>query len=224
MGIENGGLGSTGDELAGMLIAGNDFNYVTTHAQAIATAKRYNIVSCSSEAVEKGEVNLTDYDAVDLLLGLERNDGHSVKEYKTFSTAMQKALERYANHSGAMLVSGAYIGTDMSSAEERQFLKTTLKSSWGGRSQTTDSMVKGLGTEMAYWKALNEEHYAATSTDILQPVKPAYTAMQYADGYGAAVAYQGSCKLFVMGFPFECIKGEQKQATIMRGIMNFLLK
>lgn len=224
MGIENGGLGSTGDELAGMLIAGNDFNYVTTHAQAIATAKRYNIVSCSSEAVEKGEVNLTDYDAVDLLLGLERNDGHSVKEYKTFSTAMQKALERYANHSGAMLVSGAYIGTDMSSAEERQFLKTTLKSSWGGRSQTTDSMVKGLGTEMAYWKALNEEHYAATSADILQPVKPAYTAMQYADGYGAAAAYQGSCKLFVMGFPFECIKGEQKQATIMRGIMNFLLK
>lgn len=224
MGIENGGLGSTGDELAGMLIAGNDFNYVTTHAQAIATAKRYNIVSCSSEAVEKGEVNLTDYDAVDLLLGLERNDGHSVKEYKTFSTAMQKALERYANHSGAILVSGAYIGTDMSSAEERQFLKTTLKSSWGGRAQTTDGMVKGLGTEMAYWKALNEEHYAATSTDILQPVKPAYTAMQYADGYGAAVAYQGSCKLFVMGFPFECIKGEQKQATIMRGIMNFLLK
>ena len=224
MGIENGGLGSTGDELAGMLIAGNDFNYVTTHAHAIATAKRYNIVSCSSEAVEKGEVNLTDYDAVDLLLGLERSDGHSVKEYKTFSTAMQKALERYANHSGAMLVSGAYIGTDMSSAEERQFLKTTLKSSWGGRSQTTDSMVKGLGTEMAYWKALNEEHYAATSADILQPVKPAYTAMQYADGYGAAVAYQGSCKLFVMGFPFECIKGEQKQATIMRGIMNFLLK
>ena len=224
MGIENGGLGSTGDELAGMLIAGNDFNYVTTHAHAIATAKRYNIVSCSSEAVEKGEVNLTDYDAVDLLLGLERNDGHSVKEYKTFSTAMQKALERYANHSGAMLVSGAYIGTDMSSAEERQFLKTTLKSSWGGRSQTTDSMVKGLGTEMAYWKALNEEHYAATSADILQPLKPAYTAMQYADGYGAAVAYQGSCKLFVMGFPFECIKGEQKQATIMRGIMNFLLK
>ena len=224
MGIENGGLGSTGDELAGMLIAGNDFNYVTTHAQAIATAKRYNIVSCSSEAVEKGEVNLTDYDAVDLLLGLERNDGHSVKEYKTFSTAMQKALERYANHSGAMLVSGAYIGTDMSSAEERQFLKTTLKSSWGGRSQTTDGMVKGLGTEMAYWKALNEEHYAATSADILQPVKPAYTAMQYTDGYGAAVAYQGSCKLFVMGFPFECIKGEQKQATIMRGIMNFLLK
>jgi hypothetical protein len=48
--------------------------------------------------------------------------------------------------------------------------------------------------------------------------------MQYADGYGAAVAYQGSSKLFVMGFPFECIKGEQKQTTIMRGIMNFLLK
>jgi hypothetical protein len=77
---------------------------------------------------------------------------------------------------------------------------------------------------MAYWKALNEEHYAAISADILQPVKPAYTAMQYADGYGAAVAYRGSYRLFVMGFPFECIQGEQKQGNIMRGIINYLLQ
>jgi hypothetical protein len=224
MGIENGGLGDCGDELTGMLIAGNDFNYVKTHAKAIDSAKKYNIVSCSSEAVETGKVNLTDYDAVDLLLGLERNDGHSVNIYKTFSTLLQNALQRYTNNGGALLISGAYIGTDMTQETDRRFLQTILKSSWGGRSQTADNKVKGLGTEMAYWKALNEEHYAATSADILQPVKPAFTAMQYADGYGAAVAYRGIYRLFVMGFPFECIQGEQKQAGIMRGILNYLLQ
>ncbi len=224
MGIEDGGLGDTGEELTGMLIAGNNFNYVMTHAKAIASAKKYNIVSCSSEAVETGKVNLINYDAVDLLLGLERNDGHSVQIYKTFSTLMQNALQRYTTHGGALLVSGAYIGTDMTQENERQFLRTVLKSSWGGRSQATENKIKGLGTEMAYWKALNEEHYAAASADILQPVKPAYTAMQYADGYGAAVAYRGNYRLFVMGFPFECIQGGLKQAGIMKGILNYLLQ
>ena len=224
MGVEDGGLGNSGEELTGMLIAGNDFNYVMTHAKAIASAKQYNIVSCSSEAVETGKVNLIGYDAVDLLLGLERHDGHSLKAYKTFTSHMQDALKRYTTHGGALLVSGAYVGTDMTQDADRQFLQNVLKSTWGGRSQTKDNKVKGLGTEMTYWKALNEEHYAATSADILQPVKPAFTAMQYADGYGAAIAYRSNCRLFVMGFPFECIEGEHKQASVMRGILNYLLK
>ena len=224
MGVEDGGLGNSGEELTGMLIAGNDFNYVMTHAKAIASAKQYNIVSCSSKAVETGKVNLIGYDAVDLLLGLERHDGHSLKAYKTFTTHMQDALKRYTTHGGALLVSGAYVGTDMTQDADRQFLQNVLKSTWGGRSQTKDNKVKGLGTEMTYWKALNEEHYAATSADILQPVKPAFTAMQYADGYGAAIAYRSNCRLFVMGFPFECIEGEHKQASVMKGILNYLLK
>ena len=224
MGVEDGGLGNSGEELTGMLIAGNDFNYVMTHAKAIASAKQYNIVSCSSEAVEMGKVNLIGYDAVDLLLGLERHDGHSLKAYKTFTTHMQDALKRYTTHGGALLVSGAYVGTDMTQDADRQFLQNVLKSTWGGRSQTKDNKVKGLGTEMTYWKALNEEHYAATSADILQPVKPAFTAMQYADSYGAAIAYRSNCRLFVMGFPFECIEGEHKQASVMKGILNYLLK
>ena len=37
MGVEDGGLGNSGEELTGMLIAGNDFNYVMTHAKAIAS-------------------------------------------------------------------------------------------------------------------------------------------------------------------------------------------
>ena len=166
MGVEDGGLGNSGEELTGMLIAGNDFNYVMTHAKAIASAKQYNIVSCSSETVETGKVNLIGYDAVDLLLGLERHDGHSLKAYKTFTSHMQDALKRYTTHGGALLVSGAYVGTDMTQDADRQFLQNVLKSTWGGRSQTKDNKVKGLGTEMTYWKALNEEHYAA----LRQPI------------------------------------------------------
>ena len=224
MGVEDGGLGYSGDELAGKLIAGNDFNYVRTHADAIASAKQYSIVSCSNDAVETGKVKLSHYAAVDLLLGLERNDGHSLVYYKTFTSSMQRALQDYCQRGGALLVSGAYIGSDMTTDADRLFLSNVLKCQDGGRS-TAGNTIQGLGTSMQYWNELNAEHYAATSTDILQPVGGAFTAMQYADGFSAATAYkQGSRRLFVMGIPFECIRDDQKRGAIMRGILNFLLK
>ena len=224
MGVEDGGLGYSGDELAGKLIAGNDFNYVRTHADAIASAKQYNIVSCSNDAVETGKVKLSQYAAIDLLLGLERNDGHSLVYYKTFTSSMQRALQDYSKRGGALLVSGAYVGSDMTTDTDRLFLSNVLKCQYGGRS-TAGNTVQGLGTSMQYWNELNAEHFAATSADILQPVGGAFTAMQYADGFGAATAYkQGGQRLFVMGFPFECIRDDQKRGSIMRGILNYLLK
>lgn len=218
-------LGWSSEELAGMFIAGNDFNYVTTHAKAIASAKEYNIVSASSKAVETGKVKLKGYALVDLILGLERNDGHSLVYYKSFVPAMRKALQDYTHKKGALLVSGAYIGTDIAGSEDEQFVAQTLKCTYGGQYRSESNLVNGMGTQIPYYNRLNEEHYAATSADILQPMAPAFTVMQYADGQDAAVAYKGNdYRSFVMGFPFECIKDEQKQRSIMRGILNFLLK
>lgn len=225
MGIEDGGLGYCGEELTGMLLAGNDFNYVKTHAEAIVAARDYNIISCSSEALETAKVQLKNIDAIDLILGLERNDGHSLNYYKTFTSSMQHTLQTFTKRGGALLVSGAYIGSDMTNESEKQFLTNILKCQYGGKSLANTDQIIGLGISFPYWKELNEEHYAATSADILHPVRPAYTAMQYADGYGAAVAYKGSdYRAFVMGFPFECIKDGQKRSSIMQGLLNYLLK
>ena len=220
----DGGLGCGTEELAGKLIAGNDFNYVVTHAKAIQKAGDYNIVSCSAKAVELGGVALQQYALADLLLGLERYDGHSLEFYKAFTINMQRALQQFTAHGGSLLVSGAYVGSDMPLKDEQDFLSSVLKCQYGGCSHAATDDIKGLGTSFQYWKQLNEEHYAATSADILTPVGAAITAMQYADGYGAAIGYQGTdYRLFVMGFPFECIKSTQKQASIMRGILNYLL-
>ncbi|MDE6646718.1 MAG: xanthan lyase, partial [Prevotella sp.] len=225
MGIESGGLGYSGEELTGMLLAGNDFNYVKTHAEAIAATRQYNIASCSSEALENGLVALNNIAAIDMVLGLERNDGHSLQAYKTFTPTMQHTLQGFTTRGGALLVSGAYIGRDNMTGGDQQFLAKTLKCQYAGRNMMQTDYLNGLGTTIQYWAKLNEEHYAATSTDILQPMKPAYTAMQYADGYSAAVAYKGTdYRSFVMGVPFECIQSEKKRSSIMQGILNFLLK
>ena len=218
-------LGWSSEELAGMFIAGNEFNYVATHALAIASAQEYNIVSASREAVETGNTKLKGYALVDLVLGLERNDGHSLKYYKALPKNLRSLLQNYAKRGGALLVSGAYIGTDIAGKEEEQFVNQTLKCTYGGQYRAESDLVEGMGTQIQYYNTLNDEHYAATSADILQPTASAFTVMQYAGGQDAAVAYKGSdYRSFVMGFPFECIKGEQKQSSIMRGILNFLLK
>ena len=225
MGNEDGGLGYCGNELAGKLIAGNDFNYVMTHAEAIRDAGNYNIVSCSSEALEAIKLKPSTYAMLDLVLGLERDDGHSLIYYKTFNMNLQQDLQKYTSHGGALMVSGAYVGSDMMGESEQRFLANVLKCRFAGQSLCSDNQVNGLGTTLQYWKQLNGQHYAAVSTDILQPEAPAFTAMQYADGQDAAIAYKGNdYRSFTMGFPFECIQGEKTRNSIMRGIINYLLK
>lgn len=218
-------LGWSSDELAGMFVAGNDFNYVATHAKAIASAQEYNLVSCSSKAIEKGLVKLNNYAMLDLVLGLERNDGHSLVFYKSFPSALRRAVHNFAHQGGALLVSGAYIGTDIAGTEEQQFLQQTLKCAYQGQYRGENNTVIGLGTQFEYYNQLNEDHYASTSSDAFSPLPTAYAVMRYADGQDAAVAYKGTdYRSFTMGFPFECIKNEQKQGSLMRGILNYLLK
>ena len=133
---------------------------------------------------------------MDLILGLEKNDGWSLREYQAFTPMLRQHLQLFTKRGGALLVSGSYIGSDM-----------------------------GLGTTFEFSRHLNETHYAATHPEILQPVAPAFTAMAYADDYSACVAYDGKdYKAMTIGFPFECIKEEQKRASLMRGILRFLLQ
>lgn len=228
MGIEgSNGLGYGGNELAGSFIAGNDFNYICEHTEAIATAHRYSVASCSSKAVEIGKVNLNKYAAVDLILGLEKYNSYSAKYYKTFTRSMQQKLTEYKQHSGRILVSGAYVASDMTDTSERAWLSQTLGLTDAGQIKASSvSGISGMGLEgIMIYNNLNPNHYAVQNVDVLQPVSNAFTAMQYSDGSTAAVGVDNvNSKSFVMGFPFETITDAMIRGNIMRGILSFLLK
>lgn len=225
IGIEDStGLGYTNCDLEGRFIGGNEFKYVRPHAKAIYDIGKYNIVSCSSEAIS--EIPLYQYDLVDLALGLERDDGYSMIMYKAFPTTMQQSLSQYVAQGGSLLVSGAYVATDMKSEEERRFLSHVLKCQAGGTYRGDEETVKGMGTTMEIYHHLNEQHYAATSCDVLMPTDDgSFCAMLYPDGTSAAIAYQGkNYRTFVMGFPWECIKDGRKRTSIMKGLLNYLIE
>lgn len=228
MGIEGStGLGYSGNELAGRFIAGNDFNYICTHAAAIASAHKYNVASCSSHAVETGRINMNKYNVVDLLLGLERYNPYSVRFYKTFTPSLQQHISEYLSIGGRMLVSGAYIASDMNDDKDNNWLRQTLSLSGNGQ-LSSDSLqyVSGMGlNNIRIYNTFNADHYSVQQVDRLQTEGEAFSVMQYNDGTPAAIANNGAKgKSVSIGFPFECIIDEATRNNIMRGLIAFLLK
>lgn len=221
---EPNGLGYSGNEMAGNFVMGNTFDYVYTHADAIAATKRYNVVSCTSETVESGIVDLINYDVVDLALGLQKYDENSTVFYKSIPSMLRNKLSAYVLGHGKLIASGAYIGSDLQHDDERVWLESTLKVAYGGAIHTdTISGINGMGTEFDFYRQLNPTHYAATKCDVLMPVSTAFCPLQYANGMSAGVAYRGNDNAtFTMAFPFECIIDRNKRLSIMNGILKFL--
>ena len=221
---EPNGLGYSGNEMAGNFVMGNTFDYVYTHADAIVATKKYNVVSCTSETVESGIVDLINYDVVDLALGLQKYDANSTVFYKSIPSMLRNKLSAYVLGHGKLIASGAYIGSDLQHDDERVWLESTLKVAYGGAIHTdTISGIKGMGTEFDFYRQLNPTHYAATKCDVLMPVSTAFCPLQYANGMSAGVAYRGNDNAtFTMAFPFECIIDRNKRLSIMNGILKFL--
>lgn len=219
-----GSLGDSGNELEGMKIAGNTFDYPFIHGKAIQAAGKYSFVSCSDEAVENGLVALEDYPIVDYILGLEKDSPVNKAYYKTFSSAMQRAIIGYCQSGGNLFVSGAYIGSDMSGTQgNREFTERILKYSFqGSLTDKTSNRINGLGRTITIPRMPNENSYAVPAPDCIAPTDTAIPVFTYAPGnQSAGIAYKGNYRTFVLGFPFESIQSEADRATIMTSILGF---
>lgn len=222
-----GSLGYCGDELAGRFIMGNNRDGSVCHVKDIAMSGAYNVVGCSLEALDNNLVKLDHYNLVDIAFGLQRNDGHSLVVYKTFSETLQSKLRSYAKSGGRILVSGAYVGSDMTQPHERSFMSDVLKTTFTGTDTNAgNNMVDGLGLSFDIIRQINDRHFAATSVDRIAACDGrSFAAMRYQDGSTAGVAYDGTdYKSFVMGYPYECINNVRTRRQVMKGLLGFLLK
>lgn len=222
-----GSLGYCGDELAGRFIMGNNRDGSVCHVKDMAMSGAYNVVGCSLEALDNNLVKLDHYSLVDIAFGLQRNDGHSLVVYKTFSETLQSKLRSYAKSGGRILVSGAYVGSDMTQPHERSFMSDVFKTTFTGTDTNAgNNMVDGLGLSFDIIRQINDRHFAATSVDRIAACDGrSFAAMRYQDGSTAGVAYDGTdYKSFVMGYPYECINNVRTRQQVMKGLLGFLLK
>lgn len=231
------GLGYSDSSMQGQLVAGNNQNTVQTHVEDIAATRKYNVVSTSMKAVEKGLCNLSRYQCIDIALGLQRNDGHSLVNYKTFTPLGQKLIREYARNNGRLIVSGAYVGTDMRDSLDQVFLSDVFKASFNGAVKTdtllaairplasdTDSIARDSVVALLY-KSPNAIHYAPTKVDVLTPLDGATTGYRYTGWWSASVAYvAGNRRSHIFGFPIECIKDSEDRRRIMAEAIDMMMK
>lgn len=224
------GLGMSGNDFEGMLIAGNSFDYPYLHGRALA-ANGYSFVSCSSEALMDGCLSLDGYSAVDLILGVEKQGGKGGllgygRAYKSFPKELQEALADYCSKGGRLFVSGAHIASDMiKNDDDRSFIRNVLKVDFGGTvSDVNENIVFGSNMRMQIGRTVNEECYAVPRPDILAPVDNAFISFIFDDSKeSAGVAYAGAYRVLSASFPFETICSEEQRVQLMGSIMRFLL-
>lgn len=224
-------LGESDNSLEGVQMAGNSFDYPFIHGKALQAAGGYSFVSCSDEVVEENLIPLYRYDAIDYILGAEKEEtglpASPTRYYKTFTSGMQRALSSYLSIGGRLLVSGAYVTSDMQQSEgNRQFVRQWLKCDYAGTGQADDEnsfRMTGLGASASLTRVPNETVYALPSTDSLTPVDGSFPVLSYGSGQTAATAYRSAgFRTFVLGFPLECVTEESVRNQWMASAMKFL--
>ena len=246
---QHNGLGYSDTSLLGRYVAGNDFNYAYTHADAISRAGRYNIVSMSSEAADSA-LSLSQYPMLDIIIGNEKADGHSLRPYKAFSKTLQSVISDYQSKGGGVFASGSFIASDMQHDSDSLWLAQSLNIRGGGVDrimQPLDNSTEGdtiyFGTDpVEVYRHINANHYASVASDILMPsdstnsiqggiqggeAAAARDSRQwtYATGQPASAFYDdGKNRVYALGFPFECIKGQEARRRVMADIMNRIVR
>lgn len=211
-------LGYCSGELEGMIIKGLDADNVMTHAKSLVASGKYSFATCSMTAIDKGFVDINSYDALDVILGMSQYE-------QTMSSVTTGKIKDYVLKGGSLFVSGSYVCGNNVGKETSDFQRSVLHVLPQGTEHLGDeSTIVGMGTSFDIYTTLNEEHYAATSVDVIAPISPAFTTLTDSKGNSLCVAFKGNKgNILVMGFPFECIKQETKRNAVMKGIMTFLI-
>ena len=219
------GMGVSSDEWEGMFLAGSTHDYSVRHASDIfAKNHGYNISSCTP--VQLPNLDLRGYRIADFILGAQKDDGYSLTRRQAFTPEMLTAISQLTLQNTSILVSGAFIGSDMHNAQQDAFVADKLKYRFVS-TIPTDSIcsVQGLNNTATIYSRASEQNYWLARTDILEGVGGAFSTMTYSNGnHSAAVAYPGpGYRVLAFGFPLECIREDESRQNIMGIAVDFLL-
>ncbi len=235
------GFGACYNDMAGQIIAGNTFDYAYDHGKAFL-AKGYSFVSSTRSAVESGKTDMSKYEICDIIMGKQAQSNDSaltkVISYEVYTPAMRKAIEDFCKSGRKLLLSGAYVATDLIDAYKvdpsgAEFAKNVLKIKWMTHSASKDGKVAAvnncLGFKGSYefYSELNDKKYVCEAPDAFTPAcENAYTIFRYPQSsISAGVAYDGKdYKVVTLGFPIETLKSQCQIDNLIGEVVDFFEK
>ncbi len=232
------GFGASYTNYEDKVIAGNTFDYPYVHGKAFMK-NGYAFVSTSIGALNWGKSTLECYNIVDFIMGKQSQTkmgrGTSGIKYEVFPEYIRKIITKYTENGGNILLSGAYIATDLWDSyivteQGKSFAKDVLKFTWKTNFASTNGEVVsvpnpyGFRGDFNFHTLPNEDIYAVECADALAPASnDAYTIFRYKENrISAGVAYRGEkYSTVVLGFPIETLKSQNEIDKIITETINF---
>jgi hypothetical protein len=234
------GRGASHTDLETTIIAGNTHDFVAVHGDAIRQAG-FSFSSASDEAVEAGLIALDRYAVIDLILGEEKStpaySDSGKMDFQTFSPLMQTRIRGFVNNGGALIVSGAYVASDLTSHNPAdsaglQFVKEVLNvklltnyAARTGKLTVIDTTHFQLPDKFEYNTAFSDKLYRVEAPDAIAPADTTgKVLLRYAENERpAAVWTPGSGNVFVFGFPIETIVDKSLRDQLFREILRICM-
>ena len=239
------GFGASRSNYETKVIAGNTFDYPIVHGEAIMAAG-YSFVSSSMDAFAGKSFNAEQYPVVDIIMGKQKEvkigRGAVPNRYKTMSPELMTTITEYTKTGGNVMLTGSFIATDIwdkknAVEEEKAFAADVLGYKWRvgqaaivGKIHSVPSIHSKLSDDgsWTFGMELNDKIYAVDSPDAIYPAdtQTGATVFRYTENNipaGIASSTYGY-KTFVLGVPFEVIKGKENRNAFMQRVLNFFEK
>ncbi|MFQ5753956.1 MAG: glycosyl hydrolase family 18 protein, partial [bacterium] len=233
--------GANGFDTDTGVVPANTHDYVVQYGESIK-ATGYTFNSTSNEAVESGEIPLTDYEIVIWILGNE-----SV-ETNTLTSLEQARIKNFLKNGGKLFISGSNIGFDLvengtsaSNTFFSEYLKATYvkdnavenSPAYTANPNTVENLFTGLGNINFDDGTQGTYHVDRPDGILPAPLSGSWLGLTY-DGVdpdlngGAGIAYSGTFEagtlngaLVYFSFPFETITDAAMRDSVMARIFKF---
>ena len=251
---DSAGFGASESDYETREIVGNTFDYPFVHGKAWMAAG-CNFVSASRSAVERHRIEMNHYTLADLICGKQLTtqvgrQGASPLRYQVFPEGIRTQIEDFTRVGGNLLVSGAYVGSDLWEPvydfeidstlnacyfePGKKFAQEVLHYRWMTNNAAVTGEVKAVQNPLGlpakgrfvFNTELGDQVYCVESPDGLNPVGPgAWTVFRYAENnISAGVAYEGDYKTVILGFPVETLDSQEQIDCLIGEIARFFRK
>ncbi len=234
---DNPGWGASYANMEGKGISGNTFNYTNIHGRAFRDAG-YSFVSMSNESFESSsETDLNKFAVIDMIFGEQRSISNFLnkekKEFRVFTPELIEVLGQFAKNNGKLIISGAYIGTDMIENNDSlaiKFADNILGYKWRTNNSTNAGMVTATNEASQFFTQTldfntfdNSGIYKVEAPDAIEPssVNSKRLYLYSTNNTTAAVLFNGDNKAVSFGFPLESIVKKEQLTDLIRDIMIF---
>lgn len=210
------GFGASRSNYETQIIAGNTFDYAYVHGKAIYD-NGYSFVSSGKDAVMSGDINLSSYDVLDIIMGKQR----TVDGYELYPHKLQSAITRYIKKANKkVIITGAYIGTESCLFTEKA-LRYKLRAPWA----STNGVIITPNNESIYTLQMqaNASQYFLQNVDALQQMdKIAEVLLSYEENkVSAALGFNRNYKVVAAGFPIEALTSDSQRTKVMGLFLNY---